>query len=237
MKKVPIKIIALVAALLAIVGMFTVLTTSKQKTAAEAGATQDVVAAAQAIESGVTLTQDMLTIKKVPVSQVLPGAVLSMENAVGQVVNQRMLSGEQIVSEKLGGAGLAYRVPEGKRAFSLQVELEQGVAGLLLPGNEVDIMHSHIYAVTNEGGVGRQQVQTDYLLQKVKVCAVDQIYDTQNGGGTIGTVYATVTLELTPEQALQVEQVVTEMRNNAGNLRLTLRPQGDESLSTVNTAN
>lgn len=236
MKKVPIKIIALVAALLAIVGMFTVLSTSQQKSAAEAGATQDVVTAAQAIESGVTLTQDMLTIKKVPVSEVLPGAVLTMENAVGQVVNQRMLSGEQIVSDKLGGAGLTYRLPEGKRAFSIQVELEQGVSGLLLPGNEVDIMYSYKYAVNNDGGVERQLVQTDYLLQKVKVCAVDQIYDTTTSS-TIGTVYATVTLELTPEQAIQVEQVVTEMRTNEGNLRLTLRPQGDESLSTVNTAN
>lgn len=236
MKKVPIKIIALVAALLAIVGMATLLTTSQQQTAAEAGATKEVVAAAQDIESGVTLTQDMLTIKKVPVSEVLPGAVLSMENAVGQVVNQRMLSGEQIVSEKLGGAGLTYRIPEGKRAFSIQVELEQGVSGLLLPGNEVDIMYSYKYAVNNDGGVERQLVQTDYLLQKVKVCAVDQIYDTTTSS-TIGTVYATVTLELTPEQAIQVEQVVTEMRTNEGNLRLTLRPQGDESLSTVNTAN
>lgn len=237
MKKVPIKIIALVAALLAIVGMFTVLTSSQQKSSAEAGATQDVVTAVQAIESGATLTEDMLTIKKVPVSEVLPGAVSTMENAVGQVVNQRMLAGEQIVTEKLGGSGLTYRLPEGKRAFSIQVELEQGVAGLLLPGNEVDIMYSYSYAVNNDGGVERQLVQTDYLLQKVKVCAVDQIYNTQNGGGTIGTVYATVTLELTPEQAIQVEQVVTEMRKNDGNLRLTLRPQADESLSTVNTAN
>lgn len=236
MKKVPIKLIALVAAVLAIIGMFSVLTSSQQKSREEAGATEAVVVAAQAIESGVTLTSEMLTIKEVPVADVLPGAVLKIENAVGQVVNQRMLSGEQIVSDKLGGSGLSYRVPEGKRAFSIQVEVEQGVAGLLLPGNEVDIMYSYVYAVNNDGGVERQLVQTDYLLQKVKVCALDQIYDSV-GTSTVGTVYATVTLELTPEQAVQMEQVITEMRTNSGNLRLTLRPQGDESLSTVNTAN
>lgn len=236
MKKVPIKVIALVAAVLAIVGMFSVLTTSQQKSSEQAGATETVITAVQAIESGVTLTEDMLTTKEVPVSDVLDGAVLSVEDAVGQVVNQRILSGEQIVRDKLGGSGLTYRIPEGKRAFSIQVEVEQGVAGLLLPGNEVDIMYSYAYAVNNDGGVERQLVQTDYLLQKVKVCALDQIYDT-NGSSTVGTVYATVTLELTPEQAIQMEQVITEMRTNAGNLRLTLRPQGDESLSTVNTAN
>lgn len=236
MKKVPIKVIALVAAVLAIVGMFSVLTTSQQKSSEQAGDTELVITAAQAIESGTTLTEEMLTTKEVPVSDVLLGAVLDMEDAVGQVVNQRILSGEQIVKDKLGGSGLTYRIPEGKRAFSVQVEVEQGVAGLLLPGNEVDIMYSYVYGVSNDGGVERQLVQTDYLLQKVKVCALDQIYDA-NGSSTVGIVYATVTLELTPEEAIRMEQVITEMRTNSGNLRLTLRPQGDESLSTVNTAN
>lgn len=234
MKKIPIKIVALLAALLAIFAIFSVLTTTQNGNGTDSTITQAVVTATTTISAGDALTQGMLTVKEVPVSEVLPGAVLSMEDAVDQVANQRILPGEQIVTEKLGGIGLSYQLPEGMRAITLQVEIEGGVAGMIRPGDKVDILYSYYYGQTAAGQLTMTQVQTDYLLQNISVCAIDQIYDSDQAASLPSEwVYTSVTLEVTPEQALQIEQASAEIAANGGSLRLSLRPQLDQSVSTT----
>ena len=103
----------------------------------------------------------------------------------------------------------------------MEVGIEAGVAGLIAVGNKVDILVTDL----NEQG----KFTTDYLLQQVEVLAVDsrlKKFDTSD------IMYGSVTLSVTPEEALLTEsRVYTARTVNGGNLRLTLRPQADESIT------
>ena len=101
----PIKLIALLAAVLAIAAMYLTLSSYRQSAEVEAVPTQVVALAAQDLASGTTLTADMLTIREVPVTEVMPGAVIDPTQALGQKTNQHIYSGEQIIADKLGGSG------------------------------------------------------------------------------------------------------------------------------------
>ena len=94
---------------------------------------------------------------------------------------------------------------------------------MILPGNKVDILE------TNRNETGK--LTASYLLQQVEVLAVDSHLRKWEGAGV--DTYASVTLSVTPEEALRVEiDSFTARRVNDGNLRLLLRSQDDDGLST-----
>ena len=102
--------------------------------------------------------------------------------------------------------------------------VEAGIANMIVPGNKVDILETNLNAT---GGL-----TTGYLLQGVEVLAVDSHLRRWDGAGA--DAYGSVTLSVTPEEALIVEMDSFTARTvNGGNIRLLLRPQDDDGLSTV----
>jgi pilus assembly protein CpaB len=106
------------------------------------------------------------------------------------------------------GSTLAALVEEKKRAITVRVDDVVGVAGFLLPGNNVDVLASRLER-------GSRRAITETILTNVKVLAVDQTARTDDNDPV---VVRAVTLEVSPKQA---EVLVARMEE--GTIQLTLR--------------
>lgn len=218
----------------------------------EVTATTGVVVASRDIAARTELTADMLKVADLPRDQALKGAFSDEEVVVGQVTRYPLAENEQITPAKIGPQtseeeeqGLSFVVPQGMRAFSIQVSEVSSVGGLVLAGDLVDII-----AIFQEEDVGLDKAVT--LLQGIEVLAVAQAAQEaippsatdQAGEETDATPEAaaretlglrpedveanpnarTVTLLVTPEQAQ-----LLALAQARGQLALALRRYGDEA--------
>lgn len=110
--------------------------------------------------------------------------------------------------------GMEGLLPHGKRAFAIETSAKFAAGGFVLPGSRVDVIHN-MRASTGVGAESR------YVLQNVLVRAVD--LTNIRPDDRPGMVPTTVTVEVTPEEALKLSQVVT-----TGSIVLALRPFGDD---------
>jgi pilus assembly protein CpaB len=115
----------------------------------------------------------------------------------------------QQVSGPGGRATLASLIRPGMRAATLRIDDVLGVAGFVLPGDSVDVL------VTRAVGPDRKQVETDVLLQGVRVLAVDQLTDQAKNKPVVAKA---ATLEVTPAQAEKIA-----LAAQLGSLSLALR--------------
>jgi pilus assembly protein CpaB len=239
-------LLALLFAVVAAVLVFLALNQNNDgdKEAVAAGDMTKVVAAAQDISPRTTLDSSMLKLAEVPKDSALKGAFDNVDDLDGQVTRYPLVSGEQVTASKIGvqkddEEGLSFVVPQGMRAFSIQVSEESSAGGLILPGDLVDVI-----GILEEGTVGIDKAVT--LVQNVEVLAVAQtaqepIPAARPTGtptpsavtGTLGERPAdvqanpkarTVTLAVTPEQAQLLALVQAK-----GELALSLRSFGDKA--------
>jgi pilus assembly protein CpaB len=139
---------------------------------------------------------------------------------------------------------LAIRVPTGMRAMSIDTTAEIAVAGLVRPGDRVDVqvIYPGEDAINGARGQGRSHGET--LLQMVPVLAVgDLVIGTPpaapaDGSGNSSVAAApppqparTVTLALTPEQVSTLS-----LAKNIGGLYLSLRNPTDQVVTAMAVA-
>jgi pilus assembly protein CpaB len=187
--------------------------------------TNKVAVAAQDIEIGTRLTQQMVSMTNWPASSIPAGAVTDGGKLVDRVVKASILRSEPILESKLAPegtkGGLSAIVAQGKRAMTVKVNEVIGVAGFALPGNYVDVIVN-----TQEEGTGRpgsgdrtDQSVSKIVLEKILVLAVAQ---EANRDETKPRKVEAVTLELTPEQTETLD-----LARSVGTLSLVLRNQVD----------
>jgi len=106
-------------------------------------------------------------------------------------------------------------VQPDRRAVTLQVDQVSGVAGLIRPGDYVDVIGTFI----DENDKTRRITKTVYLLQAGRVMAIDnKVIAGDAGQNTSRGGYRTVTLEVRPEDALRLISA-----SHTGSLQLILR--------------
>lgn len=147
-----------------------------------AGATESVVVVTRNVNVGEKVTSDMLGLRSYPTGALLPGYVLSkdMASVVGKVATAPLFEGEQVIQAKVstyaGQNTLAWKIPDGMRAVSLQVPHEAWIAaGLPQPGDRVDVLG--ITTLTRRDpvtGQDRPDVVATYIAQDVEVLAIAQ---------------------------------------------------------------
>src|SRR3972149_3270913 len=163
--------LAIVFALTAATLIFLVLSNSDDgKTAAPAANSVNVVTAASDVAARTTLSADMLKITAVPADQALSGSYGDAADLVGLTTRYPLVNGEQVTTSKIGEAqkddeSLARVIPAGKRAIAIAAREESIVAGLILPGDLVDVI-----AVFSATDTGVDKAVT--ILQNVEVLAV-----------------------------------------------------------------
>ena len=141
---------------------------------------------------------------------------------VGSVVRTAVVSGQPITDSSVVKPGergfLAAVLTPGQRAVTVPVTATSAIAGLVFPGDRVDLILSHKFEIQGEKEKDRQiRLVSETVLTNVRILAIDQSTDDQNGKKKTG-VPKTATIELTPKQ---VEIVSVAL--NLGQLSLSLR--------------
>jgi pilus assembly protein CpaB len=98
-----------------------------------------VVVAAEPLERGTVLVEDVLRLERLPGAYAPPGALSSLEAAVGTTLVAGLAEGEIVTRTRLGGSGgpVASQVTSGLRAFVVSAGVP---AGVLRPGDLVDVI-------------------------------------------------------------------------------------------------
>ncbi len=190
------------------------------------------------------LDRTMLTVEQIPRRYVQPGALSAFEDAVDQVTIVPVLQGEQLLGTKLVAygieTGLAVKIPKGLRAVTIGVTDESGVAGLIKPGDFVDVLGSFEF-----GGRDKSEMQTYTLYQSVLVLAVGQHLGVETDAARsieqslieqrkirdqrlMQKDRPTVTLALLPDQAQGLV-----LAQETGYLYLTLRSMFEERVAVT----
>ncbi|ADE14570.1 Flp pilus assembly protein CpaB [Nitrosococcus halophilus Nc 4] len=179
--------------------------------------TAPVVVAALEIPFGQKIETMHLKVISWPADNMPEGIFHETSAVEGRVASQKIYPGEPIMKdravEQLGGSTLSAIVPRDKRAVTVRVNDVIGVAGFLLPGNQVDVLSSR--------KIDRSQnkVQIETILQNLKVLAVDQ---TASQDKNQPLVVRAVTLEADPKQAEKLFKATEE-----GTIQLVLRNPQD----------
>lgn len=219
-----ILVVALIAGLAAV---FLANTMLKQKAAETTEVAQiktvPVVAAKVDLKIGTRLDKVMLTVVDWPEDSLPDGTFSSIDQLVGDtapIVLKTIKKGEAILPYKISphGArgGLPSKIPEDMRAITIGVNEVSGVAGFVLPGDYVDVLH------TTEIGRRDNKPVTRVLLQNVLVLGVDQISSEDE---TKPKVVNAVTLLVTTRDGQKLV-----LAKKVGNLNLLLRNEYDASI-------
>ncbi len=201
-----------------------------------------VVVSTAEIGEGVFITNDMVQLKPIPTEFVAAGALTTIGDAVGKVNKYRCMAGQQIVFDQLGstqdaditaGGRLSYMLSPGMRAMTVYVTEITGVAGYINPGDRVDILCTYSFSVPDEDEAGGEdedeeiQVQSSMvLLENISVLEAGIITQKlTEAAGAEKAVYSSLTLELSPEDAVKLQYAVTY-----GQISLLLRAVDDEKI-------
>lgn len=187
--------------------------------------TTKVIVAASKLHYGTKIQNMHLRVVDWPVEAVPEGSFSTVEDILGEgdqpasrVVLRTIETNEPVLKTKVTGFGgrasLSTLIAPGMRATTIRVNDVNGVAGLVLPGDRVDILLTRSRDV-NAGKRNRSNLQTDIFLQNMKVLAIDQ--DSNEERNKPGVVKA-VTIEVTPVQAQKLT-----LAQKLGSLSLALR--------------
>ncbi|MFH1458426.1 MAG: Flp pilus assembly protein CpaB [Candidatus Omnitrophota bacterium] len=212
-----------------------------------------VLVAKEEIPKGMTMGPELFEPQIVPKQYVVPQAVTSVDRVSGMVAVVPIAKGEQISLTKLTfpretrtGGGLAEVTPVGKRAITITVDNMASVAGMVRPGNYVDILASIPVPMVTPDGKQTAQAASVPLLQNVLILAVGQQISPvmpsaeesgryEKGGGQQSRPQAQpqqasslITIALTPQEA-NLAAFVQEQ----GKLRLILRSPADSQMQPL----
>jgi len=214
------------------------LTAKEQNMESEYGMV-DVVAAARDIPPHTLITASLLTIKKVPLKFIEPGAFRikipgqAMDRVIGKVTTSAISADAQITSVNLNTpsidkTGVAPLLPPGKRGYLLRLG-NLDVAELILPGNYIDVMAT--FTVRQKDNSTSKATYT--ILQNILVIGVgrelrkpDQDVSTKKEG----TESLVLTLALEPAEA---ERLALAQSESQGEVSVVVRGHGDNAIMSV----
>lgn len=192
----------------------------------------EILTAARPIETGTLLRLDDMTWQPAATGAVVPGTLrrgdADMDAFVGALARRDFSAGEPLFASWLVRPGdrgfLAAVLAPGNRAVSVPVDAPQTAAGLMRPGDHVDVILTQTFNDAATDQAHRSVGET--ILRDLRVIAVDQrvspaapvAVTDQRGVAAEPHAPKTVTLEVTPDQA-QALFVATQL----GRIELALR--------------
>ena len=192
--------------------------------------TQKIYVAASEINIGDTLDDKNIKLEEWPKDRIPEGAVTELKDLEGKFPRARLYKGEPILAPKLSteiGANIAGTIPDGYRVVTVKVNSESGLAGLIRPGDRVDLV------VFMRKSAEIPETSTKTILSDVNVFACDAETEraVDKGTGQAREV-RTVSLLVKPNQ---VETVT--LAKELGTMSLTLRRPGDLNETSTDGAN
>lgn len=201
-----------------------------------------VLVAKKEIPRGTAIDAEMLETAIIPNQYIQPQTVTSLDRISGMVTIAPITKGEQISLTKLSSSrltgGLAEATPVGKRAITISVDNIASLAGMIKPGDYVDVIAMVAVPVQTPEGKVASQVAVMPLFQNVMVLAVGQ-----ETGVSIQPearykkeekkeASPLITLALNPQEANLIAFVQEQ-----GKIRLVLRSPADSQIEPIQLAN
>lgn len=205
-----------------------------------------ILAWARPIQAGTLIKPEDITSLDMPAASppdgTRPDSVQGRSELIGGMVRRNVLAQEPLLTAEVlrpadGGFLAAVLAPE-HRAVSVAVDAVSGTAGLIWPGDRVDLILTQ--EIGEQGTPVGRRTFGETVLKDVRVIAVDQ--QLAHGVGpdvaNAGQGNRTVTLEVLPEAA---ERVAVAVR--LGRVSLTVRatvpprpaaPEGDRDVTAAN---
>jgi pilus assembly protein CpaB len=208
--------------------------------------TEQVLAAAVLLQAGALLQPTDLTSSPVPVNAVPEGASLdtpaNRSALIGSMIRSSISPGAPILDSAVIHPGdhgfLAAVLAPGMLATTVGVDAVSGAAGLIWPGDHVDVLLTQ--TLSDPSVPVGQQIAAQLVLQNVRVIATGQQLvqgNVSTAGAPAPAAATTVTLEVTPQGAQRVAVAV-----RLGTLSLIVRsavpaPVTDQSAAQAVAAN
>lgn len=182
-----------------------------------------IVVAATDIAFGAPLTDEVVRLTSWKSDDLPSGAFESLSDLTAgdpRYARTVIAAGEPILTAKATLPGqkptLSAALDGNMRAVTIRVDDVLGVAGLVAPGDRVDVMMTRVSARA-EGA----EPTVDVLLQDVKVLALDQNASVEMKGNKD---LRSITLEVSPDMAQKLA-----LAANVGTLSLALRGNGEDT--------
>jgi pilus assembly protein CpaB len=212
--------LALGCGLVASIGISQVLDGNNRPAAVE---TAPIYVALQNVNVGDPITEKMVALEEWPKDKVPVGAITKWEDLEDRRPRSNIYQGEPLLENKLLAKGERsdpiQGVPPGMRLKTISVDARKSAAGLLSPGDRVDVQ---IYVRANPDH-GIASPFTKIFLQNIRVYAVDQTIDKSIDGEDSRNVAKTVSLVVTPAQANRIN-----LAENLGEISLIPRNPDDD---------
>jgi len=187
-----------------------------------------VVVANADLRPGTFLSGQTVAIREVPRAFLHSEAVLADKwNSVsGRVLAHPVRSGEPVLLSHLAqdvGAGFSSQLTEGMRALTFPVDDQASIAGMLAPGDHIDIVFTTL--ARNESVTLPLLTNVPVIATGIRTVANAQYLSDKRPGGQYnqGGQYGTVTVSLTPDDAAKLT-----LAQEAGKITITLRQPRDD---------
>lgn len=189
-------------------------------------APREILVAARDLPGGAVLESSMLARRVVPDHFVARSALhpADLTRVTGARLAVALEAGDPIrpaVIAPKTPATLSAMLPAGRRALTIQVDDTRSQAGLIVPGDRIDVLQA-----TEQIRSGERTTDVRLLLESVLVLATGRSADgarrLSEHPGPVGNPFDTLTIEVSPEQARRIS-----MAERDGELLVTLRAIGD----------
>lgn len=187
----------------------------------------NVVVAKADLRPGAVLSSQTVALREIPKTFLHADAVLSAQwsDIAGRVLSRAVRGGESILNSHLAqgvGAGFSAQLPEGMRALTFPVDEEASIAGMLAPGDRIDLLFTT--AAANDS-------VTVPLLFAVPVIATG--LRTQSNENALperlqSAPFRTITVAVTPADAAKIT-----LAQEAGRVSVALRQPDDEAITRI----
>src|SRR6185295_12617428 len=155
-------------------------------------------------------------------------AISPLEELQGRRPRTAIIEGEPILEGKLLDKGQMAdpirQITKGMRLYTIKVDAEKSAAGLLGPGDRVDVQ----LFVRKDQRTGVETAKSKVILQNVRVFAVDQLVQRAAEGGEERSVAKTISLLLKPDQASKLS-----LAAQIGEISLIPRNPDDEEAAAT----
>ncbi len=193
---------------------------------------ESLVVARRDLAKGDPVTADTMAVRSVPRMYAMSSAVrpAQFDTYQGARLAVAMRAGEPLLDSAVIGndqAGFSQRLRPGVRALTLAVDDVNAIAGLLQPGDRVDLFFSARPPAGKAAAPGATE-STVALLQNVLVLATGRQVRPVGDQQASGRSYGTITVEVAPQQA---QRIVVAQRT--GRLTAVLRHPDDRRLEAA----
>ena len=211
--------ISFIVAILAVSMVYSYVTSTEETLKQQFGTEIAVVIAKKDIKELDVLDDTNLVTRPVPRNFVQPGAGRDLNEFKGGLAIAPIMAGEQVTRSKvtqLGArTGLSRQVAIGKRAITIRIDDESGVAKLLKPGDRVDVLAN----IDLQSG-NKMAMQVKTILQDALILATGK-YVTNTVPGI---------LEADPMRGEQKQKLRLSEYTNFSNITLEVDPYQAQTL-------